>query len=176
MLGEPVDERRKRGRDKSTSSKHFRPQRHNLSNSQTQNMLSPIKTSPMLQPCCPTGSPAASYAQLSISPQPFTHFSASAGRHHHTTAGRMSRDGRSIILEKNHVHTETVSKEKLHQLGKEGVEKGATTERYKEPGQRTDMSRVAPQLRSEEVEETEGLCDIERVIIGRKASKKHKSK
>lgn len=169
MSGEPVDEWRKRGRDKSTSSKHFRPQRHNLFNSQSQNMRSPVRTSSMHQPLSPTGPSAASYAQLSISPQPFIHFSASAGRHHHTSAGRVSRDGPSIILE-------TLSKEQLHQLGQDLIEKGDNAGGYKEPGQRTDMSRVAPQLRSEEVEEAEGLCDIERVITGRKASKKHKSK
>lgn len=85
----------------------------------------------------------------------------------------MNRGGRSATLK----HSETGSQEKLHHLGQEGVEKGDTIGRNKEPGRRTDMSDQspeAPQLRSEEVEETDGLCDIERVIIGRKASTKHK--
>ncbi|XP_026226548.1 glucocorticoid modulatory element-binding protein 1-like isoform X2 [Anabas testudineus] len=170
VLGEPVEEQRRRGRDKSKSSKHFRPQRHN---SQTQNVLSPVRTSPTVHPLCLTGSSAAYHAQLSIDPQLFTRFSASTGQYHQTRAGRMNRGGRSATLK----HSETGSQEKLHHLGQEGVEKGDTIGRNKEPGRRTDMSDQspeAPQLRSEEVEETDGLCDIERVIIGRKASTKHK--
>lgn len=176
MLGEPVEERRKERCDKSTSSKHFRPQHHNLSNSQTQEMRSPFKTSQMIQALSPTGSNAASYAQLGINPHLFTPFSGSTGHHYHTSAGGMIRYGRSSALERNREHGGTGSQEKPHQLGQEVVEKDDTTGSYREPGQRINKSQVTPQLGSEEAEETEGLCDIERVIIGRKASKKHKSK
>ncbi|XP_056236803.1 glucocorticoid modulatory element-binding protein 1-like isoform X3 [Seriola aureovittata] len=113
----------------------------------------------------------ASYAQLTINPQLFTHFSASTGQHHH-----IDRDSQSTMLQRNHEHSETGSQEKVHQRGREGAEKEDTSGIYKEPGQRNVKSREDPHLKSEEEEEAEGLHDIEKVIIGRKASKKHKSK
>ncbi|XP_056236802.1 glucocorticoid modulatory element-binding protein 1-like isoform X2 [Seriola aureovittata] len=176
VLDEILEERKKPSFDKSTShkstsSKHLRPQRQNPSNSQTQNVLSPVKTSSVTLPLSVTGLSAASYAQLTINPQLFTHFSASTGQHHH-----IDRDSQSTMLQRNHEHSETGSQEKVHQRGREGAEKEDTSGIYKEPGQRNVKSREDPHLKSEEEEEAEGLHDIEKVIIGRKASKKHKSK
>lgn len=166
-----LEERRKQGCDKSTSyktlsSKHLRPQRH----SQTHNLLSPIKTSPVIQqPLSVTALPAASL--LNISPELFTHFSASTGQRLHAGAGRADRDGHDATLEREHEFGEMGNQEKG------GVEEERDTSGiHTEPGQRTVKFQEDPQLRSEEVEETEGLHDIEKVVIGRKASKKHKSK
>lgn len=46
----------------------------------------------------------------------------------------------------------------------------------REPGQRTVQSDEDLYLRSEETDETRGLRDFEKIVSGRKASKKHKSK
>ncbi|XP_029307684.1 glucocorticoid modulatory element-binding protein 1-like isoform X1 [Cottoperca gobio] len=174
VLDETLEEWKKQGCDKSTSyktlsSKHLPPQRHNPSNSQTHNLLSPVKTRTVIQPLY-----AAPYAQLTINPQLFTHFSASTD--HRATAGKTDRDGHDATLEGERELGETGNQEKLCRLGQEAVEEEDTSEIHKEPGQRTVKFKEGPNLRSEEVEETEGLHDIEKVVIGRKASKKHKSK
>lgn len=181
MFDEILEDGRTQGCDKSASYKiqslkHLRPQRHNPSNNQTHNLLSPVKTIPVIQPLSVTGLSAASYAQLTINPQLFAHFSASTGQRHHPGAGRRDRDGRSATLEREHELSETGNQEKLHRLGQEGVEKEDTSGIHKELGQRTVKFQEDPLLRSEEVEESEGLHDIVKVVIGRKASKKHKSK
>ncbi|XP_068591970.1 glucocorticoid modulatory element-binding protein 1 [Cebidichthys violaceus] len=173
---EILKEWKKQGCDESTSHKtlsmkHLRPQRHNPSNSQTHNLLSPVKTSPMIQPLSVTGFSAASYAQLTINPQLFAHFSASTVQRHHIRAGRRDRDGHDGTLEREHELSETGNQEKLRRLVQEeedtlNIDKGQRTVKYQED----------PHLRSEEVEETEGLYVIDKVVIGRKASKKHKSK
>lgn len=141
--------------DKSTSLKLLRRQRHNPSSSQTQSVLSPVKTSPVFQPLSVTGLSAASYAQL------FSHVSALTGLHHHNRVGRMDRF-------RNHELSELGGKEKVHRRAQE------TSGNYKEPELRTGKSREALHLRSQEEEETDGVHDIEKVII--KSSKKHKSK
>ncbi|XP_071326637.1 glucocorticoid modulatory element-binding protein 1-like isoform X2 [Trachinotus anak] len=181
VLDEILEQRRKPGFDKSTSykrtsSKHPRPRSRNPSNSQTQNVLSPVKTSPVTQPLSITGLSAASHVQLTVNPQLFTHFSASTGQHHHTGSGTIDRESQSSMLERSHELGETGSQEKVHQRGQEEVEKEDTSGIYKEPGQRTVKSREDPHLRSEVEEEAEGLHGIEKVIIGRKASKKDKHK
>ncbi|XP_070768770.1 glucocorticoid modulatory element-binding protein 1-like [Enoplosus armatus] len=171
VLGEILEDQRKQGCDKSTSYKmkslkHLRPQRHNPSNSQTHNLLSPVKTSPVIQPLSVTGLSAASYAHLTINPQLFTHFSASAGQCHLAGAGRTDRDHRAT-LEGDEL-SETRNQEALHRFGQDGVEREDISGIHTEPGQRT--------VKFQEVEDAEGLHDIEKVVIGRKASNKHKSK
>ncbi|XP_078027988.1 glucocorticoid modulatory element-binding protein 1-like isoform X2 [Epinephelus lanceolatus] len=178
VLDESLEERRKQGCDKSTSYKiqslkHLRPHRHNLSNSQTHNMLSSVKTSPVIQPLSVTSLSVAPYAQLTINPQLFTHFSTSAGQRHHAGAGRMDRDTHNTTLERECELGE--NQEKLRRLGQAGVEGEDTSGIHKEPGQRTVKFQGDPHLRSEDVDETKSLQGIEKVVTGRKASKKHKS-
>ncbi|AWO96840.1 putative glucocorticoid modulatory element-binding protein 1-like [Scophthalmus maximus] len=155
VMDEILEARGKRVCDKSTSLKLLRRQRHNPSSSQTQSVLSPVKTSPVFQPLSVTGLSAASYAQL------FSHVSALTGLHHHNRVGRMDRF-------RNHELSELGGKEKVHRRAQE------TSGNYKEPELRTGKSREALHLRSQEEEETDGVHDIEKVII--KSSKKHKSK
>ncbi|XP_028435397.1 glucocorticoid modulatory element-binding protein 1 isoform X1 [Perca flavescens] len=176
---EMLEERRKQGSDKSTSCKtlplkHLRP--HNPSNSRTHNLLSPVKTSPVIQPLSATGLSAAAYAQLTINPQLFSLFPGSTGQRHHARAGRMDRDGYNALLEREQELGETGNQDKLCRLGQEGVEGEDTSGIHKEPVLRTVKFEEDHHLRIEEVEETEGLRDIEKVVLGRKASKKHKSK
>lgn len=165
----------KRTSYKKASLKHLRSQRQNPSNNRTHNVLSPVKTSPVSQPLSVTGLSAASFAQLNINPQLITQFSASTGLHYH-----MDKDSQSTMLQRHHEVCDMRSQEKVHQLGEEGEnveeEEEDTSGIYKEPGQRTAKSREASHLRSEEVDEAEGLHDIEKVMVGRKASKKQKSK
>ncbi|XP_035018359.1 glucocorticoid modulatory element-binding protein 1 [Hippoglossus stenolepis] len=154
-----LEEQRRQVCDKSTSLKLLRRQRHN--NCQTQNVLSPVKT--VIQPLSVLGLSAASSAHL------FTHFSASTGLHLPTKTGRMDSD-------RDHELGEMRSQKKVHQRGQEGTEKQDASGIFKEPGLRTGMSREGLHLRSQEEEETESLHEIQKVIIGRKSSKKHKSK
>lgn len=70
---------------------------------------------------------------------------------------------------------ETGAKEKLHRLKQEGVEKEEASRIHK-TGQRTVKFQEDPILISEEVEERERLYDIEKVVVGRKSSKKYTSK
>ncbi|XP_044065390.1 glucocorticoid modulatory element-binding protein 1-like [Siniperca chuatsi] len=177
VLNDILEDRRKQGCDKSTSYKnkslkHLQPQSHNPSNNQTHNLLSPVKTSPVIQPLSVTGLSAASYLlPLTINPQPFTHFSASAGQCHHHRAGRTDRE----TLERDEL-SETGNQEKLYRLGQENMDREDISRIHKEPEQRTVKFQEDSHLRSEEAEETEGLHDIEKVVIGRKASNKNKSK
>lgn len=60
-------------------------------------------------------------------------------------------------------------------LGQNGVEGEDSSGVHKKPAQRT-VKYQDPHLKSEVVEEEEGLYDIKKVVIGRKSSKKHKSK
>ncbi|KAM7420504.1 hypothetical protein PAMA_014966 [Pampus argenteus] len=178
-LDEIVEERRKQGcvkntSNKHTSLKHLRHQRHNPSNSQSQNLLSPITSSPVMQPLSVLGLSAASYAQLTINSHPFTHFSASGGQRPHAAAGRVDRDGRSATLEVEHELCEAGSQVKVHRLGQEMVMKKETSGIHKEPGQRTVQDD--PHLRGEAVQETESLHDTDKLVLGKKASKKDKIK
>lgn len=176
MLDEIFEERRKPGFDKRTShkrasSKHLRTQCHNPSNNRTHNVLSPVKTSPVTQPLSAIGLSAASYAQLTINPQPFAHFS-STGQHCH-----MDKDSQSTMLQGDNEVCETMSQEKVHLQGEDGAEEEEDTSGiYKEHGQRTAKSGEASHLRSEKDEGAVDLHDIEKVMKGRKASKKQKSK
>ncbi|XP_019131600.2 glucocorticoid modulatory element-binding protein 1 isoform X3 [Larimichthys crocea] len=175
VFDEILEDRRKQGCDKSTSckmksSKHLQPQRHNPSNSQIHNLLSPIKMNPLIQSLSVAGLSAASYAQLTINPQLFTHLSVSTGQLHHTRVGRT--DGHSAMLERE--LGETGTKEKLHRVKQEDLEKEEASRIHKS-GQRTVKFHEDPYL-SEEVEERERFRDIERVVVGRKSTKKHKSK
>lgn len=86
----------------------------------------------------------------------------------------MDRDGHSSTLEREHELSE--NQEKLHRLRQEGVDKEDASGTHKELGQRTVQFQPDPHFRSEGVEGTEGMHDIEKVVIGRKASKKHKIK
>ncbi|XP_059194476.1 glucocorticoid modulatory element-binding protein 1-like [Centropristis striata] len=160
-LDEILEERRKQSCDKNISyklqsSKHLQPQRQNPSNSH--NLLSPVRTSRVIQPLLS----ALPYAQLAINPQLFTLFPASTGQRHQA--------GDELA--------ETGNQEKLCRLGQEvEVEEGQDSSGVqREPGQRTVRFQEEPHFREEEVEETESLHEVERVVIGRKASKKHKSK
>lgn len=177
VLDEILEDQRKQGRDKSTphnikSFKHLRPQSHNLSNSQSHSLLSSVKTSPVIQPLSVAGLSTASYAQLALHPQLFTHLSASNGQRH-AGASSKDRDDHSAMLEREH---ELVNREKLHRLRQEAVEKKDVSEIHKDPGQRTVKSENDPYLKSEEIDETGGFHGTEKVVIGRKALKKHKSK
>ncbi|XP_038567708.1 glucocorticoid modulatory element-binding protein 1-like isoform X1 [Micropterus salmoides] len=179
VLDEILEDRSKQGCNRSTSDKiqslkHLQPQRHSLPNSQTHNLLCPIKTSPVIQPLPVKGLSAASYTQPTINPHLFNRLSAPAGQRHHAGAGRAEGDGHSAKLERDEL-SETGNQENLHRFGPDR-EKEDTSGIHKEPGQRTVKFKEDPLLRSEAVEETAGLHDIEKVVIGRKASKKHKSK
>ncbi|XP_033958656.1 glucocorticoid modulatory element-binding protein 1-like isoform X2 [Pseudochaenichthys georgianus] len=156
-FNEILEERRKQGCDKSPSYKtpslkQLPPQRHTPSNSQTHNLLSPVKTKTSIQPLS-----AAPHAQLTINPQYFTYFPASTGQRHHSGAVMKDRDGHDAML------------------GQNGVEGEDSSGVHKKPAQRT-VKYQDPHLKSEVVEEEEGLYDIKKVVIGRKSSKKHKSK
>ncbi|XP_041650163.1 glucocorticoid modulatory element-binding protein 1-like [Cheilinus undulatus] len=176
VLDDILEDQRKQGLDrcptfKIHSMKHLRQQRHNPSNSQTHNLLSTIKANPGIQPLSVTGLSAASYAQLAINPQIFTHSSASTGRGHHAGAGRADRDGNSAGLEEDQKLSDMGIREKLHRRGQE-----ETTGIHKEPEQRTIRFHVDPHLRNQEGEEAEGMHDFKKVVIGGKVSKKHRSK
>ncbi|XP_054478284.1 glucocorticoid modulatory element-binding protein 1-like [Anoplopoma fimbria] len=178
VLDEILEERRRQCCDESTSYKalslkQLRPHRHNPSNIETHNLLSPVKTSPMIQPLSATGLSAASYAQLPINPRLFTHFSAPTAQRHHIRAGRADRVGHDARLQREHERSETGNLGKLCRLLQEGED---TLDIHKEPGQRNVKYQEDHHLRSEEVEETAGLRVIDKVVIGRKTSKKHKSK
>ncbi|KAK5862507.1 hypothetical protein PBY51_017896 [Eleginops maclovinus] len=121
----------------------------------------PVKTKTVTQPLS-----AAPHAQLTINPQLFNYFPASTGQRHHAEAVRMDRDGHDTTLEREC---------ELGKLGQEGVEGEHPSGVHKKPAQRT-VKYQDPHLRSEDLEEKEGLCDIQKVVIGRKSSKKHKSK
>lgn len=82
----------------------------------------------------------------------------------------MDRDGHSSMLEREH------EQEKLHRLRQEGVDKEDASGTHKELGQRTVQFQPDSHFESEGVEGTEGLHAIEKVVIGRKESKKHKIK
>ncbi|KAI3360444.1 hypothetical protein L3Q82_002339 [Scortum barcoo] len=181
VLDEILEDQRAQGCGKSTTFKiqalkHLPPQRHNTPNSQTHNLLSPLRSSPVIQPLSVSGLSAASYAQLAINPQLFAHLSASTSQRHHAGVCRMDRDGHIATPEKGHElgGRERGNKEKLQRLGQEGVEKEDTSGIHKEPGQ-TVKIQEGPHLRSEETEETEELHDIVKMVLGRKASKKHKT-
>lgn len=85
----------------------------------------------------------------------------------------MDRDSHSPSPERQHEASEVGNREKLLRLRQEGVETEDASGVHR---QRTVEFEDDPHLRSQEVEETEGLHDIEKVVMGRKASKKHKSK
>ncbi|KAF3839942.1 hypothetical protein F7725_018659 [Dissostichus mawsoni] len=159
---EILEERRKQGCDKSPSYKtpslkQLPPQRHTPPNSQTHNLLSPVKTKTVIQPLS-----AAPHAQLTINPQYFTYFPASTGQRHHSGAVMKDRDG----------HDATPEREReLGMLGQNGVEGEDSSGVHKKPAQRT-VKYQDPHLRSEVVEEEEGLHDIKKVVIGRKSSTK----
>lgn len=85
----------------------------------------------------------------------------------------MDRDAHNTTLERERELGE--NQEKLRRLGQAGVEGEDTSGIHKEPGQRTVKFQGDPHLRSEDVDETESLQGIEKVVTGRKASKKHKS-
>lgn len=157
MLDDILEDQRKQSYDKSSykihSLKQLRQQRRNQPNSQTHNLLSPVKTSSGIQP--PALS-AASYAQLTINPHIFSHSSASTGRSYHTGADRTEKDDQGVRLERE--------QEKFQRWGRE-----ETSGIHKEPGQRT--------IRLQEEEgEVEVLHGVEKVVIGGKVSKKHKIK
>ncbi|KAM3873407.1 glucocorticoid modulatory element-binding protein 1-like [Diretmus argenteus] len=189
VLDETLEEQRRQSYDKNspyktTSSKRPRLHRHSRSTRQaqsrhqaSQNLLSPITTSPLIQPLTVTGLSVASLAQLTTDPQLFTHFSASisAGQRHHAGvlhgADRMDRDGQSATPESEHVENQ----ESIHRLRQERVEKEDTSRIHSDLVLGTVGSREEDcTLRGEEVEETGRLHD--EVVVWRKASRKHKTR
>lgn len=164
MPGEILEQQRRQPSDESRSLKpqslkHQRLQRHNRSNSQTHNSLSPAKTSAGIHALSVAGLSAASYAHLMlpINPQLLAHLSASAVQHRHFTAGGADREG--------------------HELRETGNQEAEDVlDIHQELGRRTVRHQEDPRLRSERVEETEGVCDSNKVAVGRKVSRKHKSK
>lgn len=149
---------------KPTAGKHL--QRHNLSNSQTQNLLSPISSSAVIQPLSLLGLSAAPYNQLSINPQHAALFSASASSRHPQQAEKRE--------ERRHELGETGKREKLHRMGQEMVKKEETSGIHHHLGQSLVKFEQNPQLGIDDAGETGSLLDSEKA--GRKASKKHKSK
>lgn len=113
-----------------------------------------IMTNPVVHPLSITGLSVSSLAQLTTIPQHFTHFSPSvpAGQRHCGT-GRVTPEREPDLGEREDAS---------------GVCKNATL--------RTVKFRKDPRLTIEDLEETGGLRDIDKVVVGRKASKKHKSK
>ncbi|XP_029929245.1 glucocorticoid modulatory element-binding protein 1-like [Myripristis murdjan] len=180
VLDGNLEVQRKQGYDKSTSyrnmsSKRLRLHRRSPSASQTQSQhqasqstLCPITGSPVIQPLTVAALSAASLAQLTVSPELFTRFSASVstGHRHHAGiicgADRMDREGQHVEPEREH----GVS---LHSLGQEEDTSGSHTA-LRTAGAREEDSHLI----GEQVEELERLYDINRVVVGRKASKKHK--
>ncbi|XP_029958614.1 glucocorticoid modulatory element-binding protein 1-like isoform X2 [Salarias fasciatus] len=159
VLDEILENQRRHSCDKSTSSlKHLRPRRQSQSDDRIQNLLSSIKTNAVIQPLSRSGPPAASYAQL------FTRFS---GQRHH--AGKTDGDSQSESGEAGRPG-------KVQRLGQQDDGGKHTSGIHKEPRQRTVKLQEDSQISREEAEETERRDDIEKVIIDRKSSKKHKSK
>lgn len=78
------------------------------------------------------------------------------------------------MLEGDREISEADNQEKFHGLGREGNKRKDTSGIHKEPGQGSVKFWEGSHVRRDEA--TEGLHDIEKVIMGRKASKKHKSK
>lgn len=149
--------------------KHAGPECHGLSNKrQSRNLLPHVKTSPGIQPSFVAGLPAASYTQLPINPQLLAHSSASDGQQqHHLDRGAM--------LERESQLSQMVN-QRLHSLRQEAADKKEVPTVHKEPMQRTVKLDGDPYLRSEETDDMEGVHDIEKMVLGRKVSKKHKSK
>lgn len=177
MLDEILGQQKKQSCNKSashkkSSSKHLRPQ----SQSNSHNLLPSVKTSSVIQPLSPTGLSAASYAQLTINPRLFNHFSNIVGQRLRARADRKDRDCHSATLEREQEINEAGNQDEACRMGQGRGEKEDTSGIHKEPGLRTGEFQDDSPIRSEEVEETERLHDIEQMIIGRKASKKHKSK
>nr|XP_020511883.1 glucocorticoid modulatory element-binding protein 1-like [Labrus bergylta] len=171
VLEDILEDQRKQSFNKCPSMKHIRHPCHNSSNSQSHNLLSPIKTSLGIQPLSVSGLSAASYTQLAIDPQVFTHSSASAGRVHCAGVGRIDRDCQSAELERDQELSEMGKRKKLHRRVQE-----ETSGIHKEPGQRTIRFHTDSHPGSRAGEETEGLHDIEKVVIGEKISKEQRSK
>lgn len=168
-MDEILEDQRKQGRVKMKSFKHAGPECHGPSNKrQSHNLLPHVKTSPGVQPPFVAGLPAASYAHLPINPQLFARSSASDGpQQHHGDRGAM--------LEREPQLSEMVN-QRLRRLRQEAADKKEVPTIHKEPIQRTVKSDGEPYLRSEETDDTEGVHDIEKMVLGRKVSKKHKSK
>lgn len=175
VLDAILEDQRKQGRNKSTSNKikslkYLQPQCRNLPNSQSHSSLASVKTSPGVQPLSVAGLSAPSYAQL------FAHLSASNGQHHHVGAGRTDKSDHSGTFERERELGELANQEKLHRLRQEAADKKEASGIHQEPGQRTLKSEGDPYASIEEIDETEGLCAISKVVTERKLSKKHKSK
>ncbi|KAF7663877.1 hypothetical protein LDENG_00199410 [Lucifuga dentata] len=184
VLDEALGEWRKQGCNKSTSSKttkHLRLQPQSTTNSQTQHLLSPFATS-LIHSLSVSGLSAASLAQLTMTPQHFTHFSASVstGQRHHVGArhgtSREDRDGGSVMLEREHDFSDMGNQERVRRLEEEREQKEEASGIHKDAALRTYKFPKDPRLRNEDLEETGSLLDIDKVVIGKKASKKHKSK
>ncbi|KAM3614022.1 uncharacterized protein V6R79_008672 [Siganus canaliculatus] len=165
VLDEILEDQRKQGRDKNRSykMKQSRPQRHD---GHLHNLLSPVLASPMIQPLSVARLSAASYAQLC------THFSASSGQNHHTAPNRMDGDYHRATSEKGHVPSETRNLKKVHRLREQAMEKEDASGLHRDTGQKTAAVKEDPEGGAE----TQCLPDTEKVVIGRKAAKKHKIK
>lgn len=79
------------------------------------------------------------------------------------------------MLEREPQLSEMVN-QRLHRLRQEAADKKEVPTIHKEPVPRTVKSDGDPYLRSEETDDMEGIHDIEKMVLGRKVSKKHKSK
>ncbi|XP_030015191.1 glucocorticoid modulatory element-binding protein 1-like isoform X2 [Sphaeramia orbicularis] len=160
---------------KPTSSKHPRNQRHSPSNDQTLNA-----TSSVVQPFSIIGLSAASLAERGINPLHFTHFSAcisagqDAGQPLQMTDRLMDGDSRGVKLERKNDQSETGNREKSHRR-QEGVKREDTSGIYKEAQQRTVQFHEDPHLKDEEMK-NDSVHDIHKVVVLKKALKKHKTK
>ncbi|KAM4633035.1 glucocorticoid modulatory element-binding protein 1-like isoform 2-T2 [Polymixia lowei] len=193
LYEEKFEELGKQGYDEGSSyttvsSKRLRPHHQGPSTSQTQsqhkasqNILSPVTTSAVVQSLTVTGLSLASLAQLTTSPQHFTHFpaSVSAGQRHnagllHEAVG-MDEVGQSATVETEDEVREMGNQERVHRPGQGRMEKRNTSEICKDIALRTlGTGEEDCRLRREEVEESEKLHDIDQVVVRKRASKKYK--
>lgn len=180
VLDEILEDQRKHGHHKSTSCttkswQNLRPQCHKLSNSQNHSLLSIVKSGSVIQPLSLAGLSAAPYSQLTINHQLFTHFSASNGQHNNTGASRTNKHDHSTILEGGREFSQLVNQERILRLRQEAVE-NSVSEIHKGPGHTTVKCVEDPRDRVVGTSDTGRLHASERVVSGRKVSKKHKVK
>ncbi|XP_071377920.1 glucocorticoid modulatory element-binding protein 1-like isoform X2 [Centroberyx affinis] len=149
VLDETMEEQRKQGCDKSTVSlKRQRPQRHSPSSSHTQSQHQAGQNTPSPLATCPVIQPLTATGSA---PASLAQLAASQREQEVGETGRQERLHRPEEEDASGIHQELAT--------------------------RTVGAREEdPHLGGEEAEETERSRDVDKVAVGRKASKKHKSK
>ncbi|XP_071757765.1 glucocorticoid modulatory element-binding protein 1-like isoform X2 [Centroberyx gerrardi] len=149
VLDETLEEQRKQGCDKSTVSlKRQRPQRHSPSSSHTQSQHQAGQNMPSPLATCPVIQPLTATGSA---PASLAQLTASQREQEVGETGRRERLHRPEEEDASGIH---------HELATRTV--GAREE--------------DPHLGGEEAEETERSRDVDKAAVGRKASKKHKTK